>query len=876
MKLNNRPIAITLILAALCWSYVSIRYASSFQNPKIAKLKLQPGFVAEHIMSPSEEKLGSWVSMCFDDKGRMLASDQYGGIYRLKIPAIGASDLKPEIEKIMIEGDTTTLGAAHGLLYAFNSLYVLVNNRPRPNLPKSSGFYRLQDTDGNDKFDKITLIKQLVGEGEHGPHSIKLAPDGKSLYIICGNYTDMPQMNEYRLPNTWAYDNLFPAIKDPRGHANDRKEPGGWIANVSPEGDQWTLISAGYRNPFDMAFNEAGDLFVYDADMEWDFGMPWYRPTRICHAVNGSEFGWRTGNGKWSPTFTDNLPAVINIGQGSPTNLLYLDQAKFPAKYSNTLLAFDWSFGIIHALHLKPQGASYTAEREEFLSGVPLPLTDGVIGPDGALYFLTGGRRLESDLYRVHYAGSEPIKQATTAQIDDLNQLRRSIEAYHKPHDKAIEQVWPYLSHANRHIQYAARIAVEHQPTTLWKAKALSEPNPTAQIQALLALVRSNTANEKEAIFQVLINIPYTKLPAEQQQNLWRTYEVALARLGMPTEAQRVKMRTLFENMYGKAPSEVNKSLCKLLVFLNSDKVVAKTMVLMAKKDANSVMNDGLATKATDLIMRNPQYGLDIANTLANTPPPNQIYYATTLAQAKAGWTPALREQYFKWYAKAFQYKGGNSFVGFLNKARLMALANVPESKKAYYNKLSGGETLSENGNDIVATIMPKGPGKNYSMKLLDSLFTAELSHRNFRRGQAMFVATTCSRCHSMAGKGGNIGPDLSQLGTRFTTHDILEAIVLPNKAISDQYAATEFQLKNGSSMVGKITGQDSDHYYISQNPYDPDSIDKVAKNTVLSKQYSSQSLMLPGLINSLNPEELKDMIAYLKAGGNPNHPLFK
>ena len=213
-------------------------------------------------------------------------------------------------------------------------------------------------------------------------------------------------MDSYRLPKTWKYDNLFPEIKDPRGHANDRKEPGGWVANVDPEGKKWELISAGYRNPFDLAFNDVGDLFVYDADMEWDFGLPWYRPTRICHATSASEFGWRTGNGKWSPLFPDNLPPVINIGQGSPTNLLYLKEAKFPTKYKQTLLAFDWSFGIIHAIHLKPKGSSYIATQEEFLSAAPLPLTDGTIGPDGSLYFLTGGRRLESNLFRVYYKGA--------------------------------------------------------------------------------------------------------------------------------------------------------------------------------------------------------------------------------------------------------------------------------------------------------------------------------------------------------------------------------------------------------------------------------------------------------------------------------------
>ena len=43
----------------------------------------------------------------------------------------------------------------------------------------------------------------------------------------------------------------------------------------------------GFRNAYDIAFNAHGELFTYDSDMEWDRGLPWYRPTRILHVVPG-------------------------------------------------------------------------------------------------------------------------------------------------------------------------------------------------------------------------------------------------------------------------------------------------------------------------------------------------------------------------------------------------------------------------------------------------------------------------------------------------------------------------------------------------------------------------------------------------------------
>ena len=139
-----------------------------------------------------------------------------------------------------------------------------------------------------------------------------------------------------------------------------------------------------------------------------------------------------------------------------------------------------------------------------------------------------------------------------------------------------------------------------------------------------------------------------------------------------------------------------------------------------------------------------------------------------------------------------------------------------------------------------------------------------------------MFDATRCSSCHMMRGEGGAIGPDLTQLGTRFTTKDMLEAIIEPNKVVSDQYAATVFTMKDGSSVLGRLTNEDENTYFISQNPFAPDVIREIPKQDVVDTKYSYISVMYPGLINRLNEEELKDLIAYLMAGGNPDHEIYK
>ncbi|MCK5467680.1 MAG: heme-binding protein, partial [Cyclobacteriaceae bacterium] len=497
----------------------------------------------------------------------------------------------------------------------------MVNNRSDDEFEKGSGLYRLQDTNNDDQFDKITQLKKLNGAGEHGPHGIVLSPDGNSLYVVAGNHTDAPDMDVYRNPQVWQNDNLFPQYKDPRGHANSRKAPGGWIAKTDSLGKHWELISSGFRNAYDFTFNDAGDMFTFDSDMEWDLGMPWYRPTRICHVTSGSEFGWRTGNGKWSPAYPDNLPSVLNIGQGSPTGMMYGKSANFPSKYDDALFAFDWSFGIVYAIHLTPKGSSYAAEKEEFLSGIPLPLTDGVIGSDGAMYFMTGGRRLNSDLYRVYYdfEKGEKTNEGTYIASTETkeNKTRKLLEQYHGvPDNKAIGFAWPFLNSEDRFIQFAARIAIEHQPIEQWQEKVYQEKDAAAIIQGVIALARHGDRSQQKQMLNKLCEVAFNSQSKQQQIDLLRAFELTLFRFGIPSTAMKNKTIDYLSPHYPADDNELNRSFSKVLAYLEAPGTIEKTLTLLETEVEEVSSTTNTATDASDLILRNLQYGLDIAQTL--------------------------------------------------------------------------------------------------------------------------------------------------------------------------------------------------------------------------------------------------------------------
>jgi putative heme-binding domain-containing protein len=339
------------------------------------------------------------------------------------------------------------------------------------------------------------------------------------------------------------------------------------------------------------------------------------------------------------------------------------------------------------------------------------------------------------------------------------------------------------------------------------------------------------------------------------------------------------KIIAKFDAKYPSNRMNMDRALSRLLIPLEAPNVIARTLKIMETKDTASATAYRVesATSSADLIMRNPQYGTDIAKMLEKIPPAQQTYMATMLSAAKNNWTPELHERYFKWFKNSFQFSGGRSYVGFIDRARKLALKNVVESKRAYFDKLGGADLLSASGNDVMNVDSPKGPGKQWKLDDAVALLDAPLIDRDFQNGKSMYAATTCIRCHALGSEGGgNVGPDLTNLGTRFSKKDMLEAIINPNKTVSDQYAATQFMLRNGTSVIGRLTNQDKMAYYVSQNPYAPDQVEKILKKNVISLKYSPVSSMLPGLINSLNAEELKDLMAYLIAGGSESNAQFK
>lgn len=795
------------------------------------------GFKVELLYAVPNETQGSWTAMALDPKGRLTVADQYGDLYTVTPPPLGSKDA-PVVEKIDL-----ALGEATGLCWLGDVLYAVVCKTGK----YESGLYRASDTNGDGKPDKVEMLRALDGKGDHGPHQVQLAPDGKNLIVTTGNMTKFTEVSGSLVPQAWGEDHLLPRMWDARGHAKGILAPGSVVYRVTPDGKDWTLMSAGNRNQYDVAFNRAGQMFGYDSDMEWDMNTPWYRPTRVTHAVSGSDFGWRSGTGKWPAYYPDSLPPMVDIGPGSPTSMLFGYGAKFPAKYQEALYICDWSYGKLYALHLTPSGGTYKAEREEFVQGQPLPLTDLVVRPqDGAMYFTTGGRKVQSALYRITYTGSESTAPSQpNTKLPEEFAIRAKLEAFHGKKDpQAAAIAWEYLGHPDRFVRWAARVAIEHQDLNTWPVEKLKdETNPDTLLTAALAGARVGGEKAREQVLKMLGRVVKQPLSEAQRLEALRVLSLVFIRTGAPAGEMKSKIVEVLDPVFPTENRTLNAEMCEMLIYLEAPSAAAKTIALLEAAPTQE----------------------------------EQLHYVKALRGLKTGWTPELRKTYFSWFLKAASYKGGASFQGFVKNIRDEAVANLDATAKAGVQPILDTVPKIKTPQEVLAeSLAGRTFVKSWTLDEATALTANGLHGRNFDRGRKLFAAAACVACHRFDGEGGAMGPDLTMAGGRFTPRDVLEAIIDPNKVVSDQYAPNVFTMEDGTQIIGRLINASGDNYRVNTDMFDPSQSESVSGKKIKSIEPSRASLMPPGLLATLKEDEILDLVAYLLSGGDRNTAAFR
>jgi putative heme-binding domain-containing protein len=789
-----------------------------------------PGFKVELIRSAQSEE-DSWVAMTFDPQGRItLAREKPRGLLRFD-PRDGKMEL---IEDTLIE--------CRGLVYAHGSLFAHANN--------TKALFRLTDADGDGKFsesEKKEIMRCEGGVG-HGRNHIKLGPDG-NIWVVNGNNVLLPSpiaetsplrnyANDQVLPNPWDGTMFDGSVELPAGH----------VLRVSPEGDNIELIAGGLRNALDIAFNRDGELFTFDADMERDVGTSWYMPTRVLHVVSGADFGWRRGTGRFPSWYVDTLPSVVDIGLASPTATFFGYGGKMPAKYQDALFICDWSYGRIIAIHLTPDGASYKGSQENFITGRPLNVTDGCIGPDGAMWFTTGGRGTQSGLYRVTYSGEWSPAFVATGE-NSHRKMRRELEAYHRgvpePHrEDALELIAFGMSHPDRFIQHAARVALEQIPFQRWPKSNVTDPlsGPWSAILRALACVRIQNGIIDADVFKAVHELKWEELSDEQRLAMLRTLSVWCARAAKPgLERELQTFRNWLEPFYPAKSFPLNQELCRLLIRLKSPTVLAKTLPLL--RDA----------KTSEEL----------------------LFYPLHLRYVKDGWDVDSRRIVFEALNRAEKFNGASTFFKSIIDTRSeLAAALPPDQATELAAIIHPPKPVA-----LSPHAMPGHTFKNWKLEDLAPRLHQVGTGRSFEKGRAAAISAQCVFCHRMSTDNslpmGLFGPELVQVSARFSRRDILDHILDPSKVVDEKFRFVTVTRADGTQITGSLESEDDERVTLKPNPLSPDTVE-VGKSLITKREVSAISPMPPGLLNALKADQILDLLAFIESGGDPNHRDFK
>jgi putative heme-binding domain-containing protein len=479
-------------------------------------------------------------------------------------------------------------------------------------------------------------------------------------------------------------------------------------------------------------------------------------------------------------------------------------------------------------------------------------VTDLAVGPDGALYIVTGGRKTQSALYRIAYTGPtaeprplSPHESACRDHAAAMRLLRRSLEEHHRPSGAAaVEAAWPYLDSPDPVIRHAARIAIEHQPLELWRDKALAERRATASLTALIALVRSGDKALLATVFDRLLAFRIKDLSFDQTLTLVHAYSLCSKHAPEPVAARKqaiiAQLDSDFPHPASRWPhvspegtgASLQRDLAMLLVELGSPTAVEKVAESLL---ASAAQEDRLQAL---LVLRN----------------------------VSAGWTEKSRKAYFTALNEASTFVGGEGMPRFVAKLREESLATLSDREK---QRLADVLEPAAQPSTAETAGPPRPAVKRWTLDELEPLLRVSKTG-NAARGAVVFRDALCIRCHRVGARGPAVGPDLTHAAGRFSRRDMLESILAPSKVVAENYRNAHIRTTDGRAIVGRVLVEGdyrSEKLRIATEPLLPSAVVELSKRDIEQVSESETSPMPQGLLDPFNLDEILDLLTFLESG---------
>lgn len=673
---------------------------------------------------------------------------------------------------------------------------------------------------------------------------------------------------------------------------------GGGIVRVRPDGTEMEIYTHGMRNIYDVAIDPYMNIYTRGNTND---GGGWN--VRFAHHIQSGEYGYPV----LFKHFTNEIiPALVDVGGGSGTGALFMDDEQWPKEYNQVPMMADWGRSELFIHRLTPDGASFKQTEEKFII---LPqITDLDIDASGQLFMSAwDGAGYSGNPDKGFVVRAIPknwkrkiLPNITKLSVNELAELLKEksakirltaqqelitrakdkswfLKLFSNPVKKASKAAWNIASDTS--LSLDTRVAAIftysqiNDKRTIDNLVQLSHEKAVKEF-ALKALTdrKSRLENVPLEPFIESLNDPSERVQAAAIIGLGRLgkKEAAKALLQIPVPSNAVAPEKGTEGPHAtpNAPIIPAHLAVKALVSINAVNACIETikneesaLALWALKymHNDSAVNgliEAYETSTNKLFKRN------VLTTLS------RLYKKE--APYDGSWWWSTRPDTYGPYYKGITWESSSKIEGFLTKSWKNASANEKEFFADLNDKHSMGIVAFGGKEKIIVREEKKidlekiknKKGEIGKTSVEDVMIAISKIKGDANQGEQLFIQQGCVACHSIKKGEALKGPYMGQIGSIMARDQIAESILKPSASISQGFATVLIVTKKEESYAGFITSETSEKV-VMRNIAGEEFTLKI--NDILTREELATSMMPSGLVNSLSFEEFASLITYLE-----------
>ncbi|MFC5412085.1 HEAT repeat domain-containing protein [Larkinella bovis] len=659
---------------------------------------------------------------------------------------------------------------------------------------------------------------------------------------------------------------------------------GGGIVRVRPDGTETEVFTHGLRNIYDVAIDPYMNVFTRDNTND---GGGWN--IRFSHQIQSGEYGYPV----LFKHFTDEIiPALVDVGGGSGTGSLFLDEPTWPAKYNNVPMMADWGRSQLYIHRVTPDGASYTQKEEEFIK---LPqITDVDVDASGRMYLAAwdgagySGNPSKGYVVRAvpkgwSYKAFTDVKKASVKQLGELLKSASAVArlaaqqelltrpgknsastAWKIAEDKSLSKpariagMYTYAQLAGEEgianlvkltaepdfREYALRVLADRKPYLKTVPiepflQALTDPSERVRLAATIGLGRLGRPEAATALLKINVPASFTP-PAKGTEGPHATPNSALV-------PGHIAVRSLVAlnavDACVKAIGTENSTIALWALRYMHDPKAVSGLIAAYTKSQDATLKKEILTTLARLYKKEADY--DGSWWWSTRPDTHGPYYKGITWES----SPAIKEVLKQEWNKAGE--GGKPFFADLNSRLRLEITEF------------GGEEVvaakEETRVDLEKIRNQKGQVGKASIE--DVMLAMAKIPGDPALGKQLFTQQGCIACHSLSKSEPMKGPFMGQIGSIMNREQIAESILKPNASISQGFATVQITAKGNKTYMGFVTEESSSRVVLRDIA---GQVYTLKASDILTRKELETSMMPSGLANALSYEEFASLITFL------------